>query len=393
MVKLTKALKEHLKSYQRMKPLIALKEYIMIILCTIPYAIAVNWILVPHTIVGGGLTGLCEILYFASDKFIPIWLSSFVCNLALLIAAFFTVGWRYCVRTLWGVLWYTIWLKVVEIPAEPVITDPFMAVILGGLFMGSFLGIVFLNNGSTGGVDIVAMIVNKFKHLPMGRVLMACDIVIILCAYFLPEIKELPFGRGLEKILFGLCYTFMAGTAVDWVLNRTRQSVQFFIFSTKYEEIAQRMNTRAVGYGQAQNSTAIDRNNMLQYVSPQDLKSFGLIPELVGRLPVLTYLQPLDKQALRNILTEPKNSIIRQYKKLFEMDGIKLTFEEKALNYIVDKAVEFKLGARGLRSICEAIMMDAMYEMPSTERKTLKITEEYARKKVEHTNSSKFKSE
>jgi ATP-dependent Clp protease ATP-binding subunit ClpX len=159
------------------------------------------------------------------------------------------------------------------------------------------------------------------------------------------------------------------------------------------KKIAQRMNTRAVGYGQAQNSATIDRNNLLQYVSPQDLKSFGLIPELVGRLPVLTYLQPLDKQALRNILTEPKNSIIRQYKKLFEMDGIKLTFEEKALNYIVDKAVEFKLGARGLRSICEAIMMDSMYEMPSTERKTLKITEEYARKKVEHTNSSKFKSE
>ena len=237
-------IRELLKDYQRMKPLIAIKEYLMIIVATIPYAIAVNWILVPHTIVGGGLTGLCEILYFATDKFIPIWLSSFVCNLALLIAAFFTVGWRYCVRTLWGVLWYTIWLKVIEIPADPVITDPFMAVILGGLFMGSFLGIVFLNNGSTGGVDIVAMIVNKYKHLPMGRVLMACDIVIILCAYFLPEIKELPFGKGLEKILFGLCYTFMAGTAVDWVLNRTRQSVQFFIFSTKYEEIAEAIMTQ-----------------------------------------------------------------------------------------------------------------------------------------------------
>ena len=179
-------LREQLKGYQRMKPLIAAKEYVMIILCTIPYAIAVNWILVPHTIVGGGLTGLCEIIYFATDTFVPIWLSSFVCNLALLIAAFFTVGWRYCVRTLWGVLWYTIWLKVIEIPAEPVVTDPFMAVILGGLFMGCFLGVVFLNNGSTGGVDIVAMIVNKYKHLPMGRVLMACDIVIILCAYFLP---------------------------------------------------------------------------------------------------------------------------------------------------------------------------------------------------------------
>ena len=237
-------IRELLKDYQRMKPLIAIKEYLMIIVATIPYAIAVNWILVPHTIVGGGLTGLCEIIYFATDTFVPIWLSSFVCNLALLIAAFFTVGWRYCVRTLWGVLWYTIWLKVIEIPADPVITDPFMAVILGGLFMGSFLGIVFLNNGSTGGVDIVAMIVNKYKHLPMGRVLMACDIVIILCAYFLPEIKELPFGQGLEKILFGLCYTFMAGTAVDWVLNRTRQSVQFFIFSTKYEEIAEAIMTQ-----------------------------------------------------------------------------------------------------------------------------------------------------
>ena len=237
-------IRELLKDYQRMKPLIAIKEYLMIIVATIPYAIAVNWILVPHTIVGGGLTGLCEIIYFATDTFVPIWFSSFVCNLALLIAAFFNVGWRYCVRTLWGVLWYTIWLKVIEIPAEPVITDPFMAVILGGLFMGSFLGIVFLNNGSTGGVDIVAMIVNKYKHLPMGRVLMACDIVIILCAYFLPEIKELPFGQGLEKILFGLCYTFMAGTAVDWVLNRTRQSVQFFIFSTKYEEIAEAIMTQ-----------------------------------------------------------------------------------------------------------------------------------------------------
>ena len=237
-------IRELLKDYQRMKPLIAIKEYLMIIVATIPYAIAVNWILVPHTIVGGGLTGLCEIIYFATDTFVPIWLSSFVCNLALLIAAFLTVGWRYCVRTLWGVLWYTIWLKVIEIPAEPIITDPFMAVILGGLFMGSFLGIVFLNNGSTGGVDIVAMIVNKYKHLPMGRVLMACDIVIILCAYFLPEIKELPFGQGLEKILFGLCYTFMAGTAVDWVLNRTRQSVQFFIFSSKYEEIAEAIMTQ-----------------------------------------------------------------------------------------------------------------------------------------------------
>ena len=231
-------LREHLKQYQRMKPFVAIKEYIMIAICTIPYAVAVNWILVPHAIVGGGLTGLCEIIYFASGTHIPIWLSSFVFNLALLIAAFFTVGWRYCVRTLWGVLCYTIWLKVTGIPEVPVISDPFMAVILGGLFLGSFLGVVFMNNGSTGGVDIVAMIVNKYRHLPMGRVLMSCDIVVILCAYFLPEV------RSLEKILFGLCFTFVATTAVDWVLNRTRQSVQFFIFSEKYEEIAEAIMTQ-----------------------------------------------------------------------------------------------------------------------------------------------------
>jgi uncharacterized membrane-anchored protein YitT (DUF2179 family) len=231
-------LREHLKQYQRLKPFVAIKEYIMIAICTMPYAIAVNCILVPHAIVGGGLTGLCEIIYFATDTFIPIWLSSFVFNLALLVAAFFTVGWRYCIRTLWGVFCYTMWLKFVPIPEVAIVTDPFMAVILGGLFMGCFLGIVFLNNGSTGGVDIVAMIVNKFKHLPMGRVLMACDIVVILCAYFLPEV------RSIEKILFGMCYTFMASTAVDWVLNRTRQSVQFFIFSSKYDEIAEAIMTQ-----------------------------------------------------------------------------------------------------------------------------------------------------
>lgn len=232
------SLREHLKEYQKMKPLIAIKEYFMILICTIPYAIVVNQILVPHAIVGGGLTGLCEIIYFATDTLIPIWLSTFVFNIILLIAAFFTVGWRYCVRTLWGVFWFTFWMKIVPIPEVAIISDPFMAVILGGLFMGSFLGLVFLNNGSTGGVDIIAMIVNKYQHLPMGRVLLACDITVILCAYFLPEV------RSLEKILFGLCFTFMASTAVDWIMNRTRQSVQFFIFSSKYEEIAEAIMTQ-----------------------------------------------------------------------------------------------------------------------------------------------------
>lgn len=149
------------------------------------------------------------------------------------------------------------------------------------------------------------------------------------------------------------------------------------------KKIAQRLNTRAVGYGKI-DALNIDRNNLLQYVMPQDLKSFGLIPELVGRLPVLTYMRPLDKDALRRILTEPKNAIIRQYEQLFELDGVKLTFDKEVLDYIVDKAVEFKLGARGLRSICEAVMTDAMFEIPSkAECRSHRVTLPYARQRIE----------
>lgn len=129
------------------------------------------------------------------------------------------------------------------------------------------------------------------------------------------------------------------------------------------KKIAQRLNTHTVGYNSVQNAKKIDPKNLMQYIEPQDLKSFGLIPEIIGRLPVLTYLNPLDKNALSKILTEPKNSIVRQYTKLFDMDGVKLNFTPEALEYIVDKAVEFKLGARGLRSIVESIMMDAMFEL------------------------------
>lgn len=148
------------------------------------------------------------------------------------------------------------------------------------------------------------------------------------------------------------------------------------------KKIGQRLNTQVVGYNSVRNNENIDRSNLLQYIAPQDLKSFGLIPEIIGRLPVLTYLNQLDRSALRQILTEPKNSIIKQYLKLFEMDDIKLTFKPDALEYIVDKAVEFKLGARGLRSICEAIMMDAMFEMPSAENKEIVITKKYAHTKI-----------
>ncbi len=145
------------------------------------------------------------------------------------------------------------------------------------------------------------------------------------------------------------------------------------------KKIAQRLNTRVVGYAASKDTAQVDRNNMLKYITPTDLKSFGLIPEIIGRLPILTYLNPLDRVALRNILTEPKNSIIKQYIKLFAMDNIQLSFDEDVYEFVVDKALEFKLGARGLRSIVEAIMMDAMYSMPSENKTEFHITLEYAK--------------
>ena len=148
-------------------------------------------------------------------------------------------------------------------------------------------------------------------------------------------------------------------------------------------KIAQRLNTHTVGYNSVQNVRKIDKNELMKYVLPQDLKSFGLIPELIGRLPVLTYLNPLDRDALTRILIEPKNSIVRQYEKLFQMDGITLTFSDDALKLIVDKAVEYKLGARGLRSIVETIMMDAMFEVPSKRIKSFEVTAEYAQKQLD----------
>ena len=156
--------------------------------------------------------------------------------------------------------------------------------------------------------------------------------------------------------------------------------------------IAKRLNTQAIGFG-TNNENEIDKENMLQYVSPQDLKSFGLIPELIGRLPVLTYLNPLDRSTLKLILTQPKNALIKQYEYLFEIDGVKLKVEPAAIEFIVDKAMEFKLGARGLRSICEAIMLDAMFDIPSSENssKTFTLTFDYAKEKMERSKLLKLK--
>ncbi len=155
-------------------------------------------------------------------------------------------------------------------------------------------------------------------------------------------------------------------------------------------KIAQRMNTHVVGYNSVQNVSKIDKKDLMKYVQPHDLKSFGLIPEIIGRLPVLTYLNPLDRIALEKILTEPKNSIVKQYQKLFEMDGVELTFTKEALDVMVDKAVEFKLGARGLRSIVENVMMDSMFELPSRKVKKFKVDADYVRKQMDESHLQKY---
>ncbi|MBR2395618.1 MAG: ATP-dependent Clp protease ATP-binding subunit ClpX [Bacteroidaceae bacterium] len=155
-------------------------------------------------------------------------------------------------------------------------------------------------------------------------------------------------------------------------------------------KIANRLNTQVVGFDSVEQRSKVDLNNLMKYVSPQDLKSFGLIPEIIGRLPVVTSLQPLDREALRNILTEPKNSIVRQYTKIFKLDGVDLTFQPEVLDFIVDKAIEFKLGARGLRSIVETIMIDAMYEIPSSSKKTYTVTLEYAKSQLDKADGAVF---
>jgi len=169
---------------------------------------------------------------------------------------------------------------------------------------------------------------------------------------------------------------FICGGAFDGIENK----------------IAQRLNTRVVGFNSVQNMRRVDKNDLMKYVLPQDLKSFGLIPEIIGRLPVLTYLNPLDRTALRKILEEPKNSIVKQYKKLLEMDGITLTFDDNVLDFIVDKAMEYKLGARGLRSIVEAVMMDAMFEIPSKRVKTFNVTLDYAKAQLDKAHLQKLES-
>lgn len=247
------------KPEPRKTPWTYVKEYGSITLALIPFAMMVNWVFIPHQVVGGGLTGLCEVIYFSTHGLfmglfpdyggaIPVWLSTFVINSALLIIAGLTVGWRFCIRTLWGVLSLTLWYRLIPIRETPLIDDPLLGGIIGGVVFGASLAVVLLNNGSSGGTDIVAMIVNHYWDISLGKVMLLCDLLIIMSAYILPVPDTLTEPALItdfrfKRVMYGVSLTVTYSASIDWLLGKMRRSVQFFIYSKKHAEIATAINT------------------------------------------------------------------------------------------------------------------------------------------------------
>ena len=235
-------------------------EYLVIILGIAPMALMVNWVLLPHAFVGGGLTGICSAIYYVTDGLfpslfpeyggaVPVWLTTFVFNAILLLIAGLTVGWRFCIRTMVGVAAITFWYRVIPILPAPIIADPWLGAIIGGFVFGLSLGCVLAANGSSGGTDIVAMIVNHYRNISLGNIMLACDILIIASAFFLP-LPESMLAEGtnhtylqIKRVLYGVAMTISYTLAVDWIMSRLHRSVHFLIYSSKYEEIATAINT------------------------------------------------------------------------------------------------------------------------------------------------------
>ena len=285
-------------------------EYLVIIIGIAPMALMVNWVLLPHAFVGGGLTGICSAIYYVTDGMfpsvfpeyngaIPVWLTTFLINAILLITAGLTVGWRFCIRTMVGVAAITFWYRVIPILPEPIIADPWLGAIIGGFVFGLSLGCVLLVNGSSGGTDIVAMIVNHYRDISLGNIMLLCDIVIILSAFFLPLPESMLQEGGnmtylhIKRVLYGVCMTLSYTLAVDWLMARMHRSVHILIYSTKYDEIATAINT-TVNRG----VTVLDGTG---WYSQKPVKVISVLVRKPESSLVMSLIQQIDPTALVSI--------------------------------------------------------------------------------------------
>lgn len=285
-------------------------EYLVIVIGIAPMALMVNWVLLPHAFVGGGLTGICSAIYYVTGGMfpsifpeyggaIPVWLTTFVFNAVLLLIAGFTVGWRFCIRTMVGVAAITFWYRVIPILPEPIIDDPWLGAIIGGFVFGLSLGCVLAVNGSSGGTDIVAMIVNHYRDISLGNIMLACDILIIASAFFLPLPASMqqegvnPTYLQTKRVLYGVCMTVSYTAAVDWLMTRLHRSVHFLIYSSKYDEIATAINT-TVNRG----VTVLDGTG---WYSKKPVKVISVLVRKPESSLVLSIVNELDPNALVSI--------------------------------------------------------------------------------------------
>ena len=293
-------------------------EYLVIIFGIFPMALMVNWVLLPHAFVGGGLTGICSAIYYVTGGLfpslfpeyggaVPVWLTTFVFNAILLLIASLTVGWRFCIRTMVGVAAITFWYRVIPILPEPIIEDPWLGAIIGGFVFGLSLGVVLAANGSSGGTDIVAMIVNHYHNISLGNIMLACDIVIIASAFFLPlpdsmmhDADNLQILKSsnlqilkIKRVLYGVAMTISYTVAVDWLMARLHRSVHFLIYSSKYDEIATAINT-TVNRG----VTVLDGTG---WYSKQPVKVISVLVRKPESSLVMSLINEIDPNALVSI--------------------------------------------------------------------------------------------